>query len=135
MNLYHIFFFECKLATYVWSLVAYVIGAGNRPTSFEQYWLWVHKYLQNKKYVYTVGLAAICWATWKSRNNACFERKLISSPTEIICLASSFLSYWAGLQKGSAKEELEIGAGAVKTAAINFHPQETEGETGTVLLQ
>ena len=58
MNLYHIFFFECKLATYVWSLVAYVIGAGNRPTSFEQYWLWVHKDLQNKKYVYTVGLAA-----------------------------------------------------------------------------
>jgi hypothetical protein len=31
-------FFECNIAKYVWSIVAFVIGADNRPTSFEQYW-------------------------------------------------------------------------------------------------
>jgi len=82
-----------------------------------------------------VGLAPICWAIWKTRNKACFEKRMISSPTEIICLASSFLSYWAGLQKGSAKEELETGAEAIKMTAINFHPRDTEDETGLVLLQ
>ena len=49
---------------------------------------------------------------------------------EIICLASSFLSYWTGLQKGSARKELEIGAEALKMAAINFHSQDTEDGTG-----
>ncbi|KAF8740157.1 hypothetical protein HU200_013818 [Digitaria exilis] len=29
------------MAKYVWSLVAMVLGASCRPTSFEQYWLWV----------------------------------------------------------------------------------------------
>ena len=52
-----------------------------------------------------IGLAPICWAIWKTRNNNCFEQKLISSPMEIVCLASSFLKYWAGLHK----EELQVG--------------------------
>ena len=63
------------------------------------------------------------------------KKRMISSPMEIICLASSFLSYWAVLQKGSAKEELETGAEAIKMTAINFHPRDTEDETGLVLLQ
>ena len=128
-------FFMCRVAKYVWSLVAFALGADNRPTSFEQYWLWIQRHLKNKKHVYLVGLAAICWATWKTRNKACFEKRMISSPMEIICLASSFLSYWTGLQKGSARKELEIGAEALKMAAINFHPRDTEDEMGLVLLQ
>jgi hypothetical protein len=27
------------------------------------------------------GIAAICWATWKSRNRARFEMKVIKNPT------------------------------------------------------
>lgn len=119
----------------MWSLVAFVIGADNRPTSFTQHWCWVARHLKNRNHYYTVGLAAICWAIWKSRNNLCFEGKLISSPTEIICSASSFISYRAGLQKGSGQEELAAGAEALKTAALHFHPQDTGEDAGTVLLQ
>jgi len=82
-----------------------------------------------------VGLAAICWAIWKARNNICFEKKLISSPTEKICSASSFISYWAGLQDESGREELEAGAGALKTAALYFHSHDPSEGAGTVLLQ
>jgi len=32
-------FFGCDMAKYVWSLVAFVIGADNRPSSFDQYWV------------------------------------------------------------------------------------------------
>ena len=30
-------------------------------------------------------LVAICWATWKARNNLCFNAKLIHHPFEIVC--------------------------------------------------
>ena len=81
-----------------------------------------------------IGLAAFCWAIWKTRNNICFEKKLISSPTEIVCLASSFLNYWAGLQAGQSTEELERGAATILKTALHFHTQVYGDDTGLVLL-
>ena len=65
------------------------------------------------------GLATICWVLWRTRNSICFEDKKCRSPTEIICLASSFLSYWAGLQKPQGKLELMMGAEALKNTALS----------------
>jgi hypothetical protein len=70
-----------------------------------------------------VGLAAICWGLWQTRNAVYFEKKKIRSPVEIICLASSYLIYWAGLQKDEDKASIEMGAEALKEAALLHHPQ------------
>ncbi|KAF8700468.1 hypothetical protein HU200_013055 [Digitaria exilis] len=70
-----------------------------------------------------VGLAAVVWSIWKARNNNCFENKKIRSPTEIICIVSSFVSYWADLQQ------------ALKKTALQFHPQQSPpADNGMVLL-
>lgn len=61
---------------------------------------------------------------WKQANRQ--ERQI---------LASSFTTYWAGLQKGSDKEELEEGAEALKKTALHFHPQAPGDDAGVVLLQ
>jgi len=68
-------FFECITVNYIWSLVAFVLGANHRPTSFGQYWHWIDTLLPNKKGSHMIGLASICWAIWKSRNKCCFEKK------------------------------------------------------------
>jgi hypothetical protein len=88
--------------------------------------------------IHMVGLVANCWAIWQARNNACFERKKTRSPTEIICSISSFLKYWAGLQKEKGKAMLEAGAEVLKNTALLHHPRDQdqgEPRTGTVLLQ
>jgi hypothetical protein len=66
------------------------------------------------------------------------KKKAIRSPTEIICLASSLLIYWAGLQKEEGtKQALEAGAEAMKGAALHFHPTQDAGavDNGAFLLQ
>lgn len=55
------------------------------------------------------GIAAICWAIWKSRNKACFEGKIIKNPLEIICHACVPMNYWAGLYAEVDKEQLVDG--------------------------
>jgi hypothetical protein len=40
--------------------------------------------------IHPFGLVAICWAIWKIKDNACFDKKLIRYPAEIICHAYSF---------------------------------------------
>jgi hypothetical protein len=44
-----------------------------------------------------LGLLAICWVIWKTRNKICFEKKFIKNPCEIICPAYAFMRYWLGL--------------------------------------
>jgi hypothetical protein len=129
-------FFDCYMARYIWSLIAHAMGANCRPCSFEQFWIWVDRYISSNKRIH-LGLSAICWAIWKIRNAIHFEKKQVKSPTEIICLASSFLTYWAGLPKAIDKQALEAGAEAMKEAALHFHPVQDSGtvDNRTVLLQ
>ena len=115
-------FFECPLAKFVWSIVAMVVGAPCRPCSFDQFWTWVQIYMSGGELFHMVGLAAICWSIWRSRNNVCFEKKKIRSPTEIICLASSFIVFWTELQKAENPNSLVAGAEALKNMALRLHP-------------
>jgi len=128
-------FFACNTAKYIWCLVAFVLGAKHRPTSFGQFWQWISALLPNSKQYHMIGLAAICWAIWTARNKCCFEKKLIRSPTEIVCSISSLLKHWAGLQADQGKEELEAGAEALLKTALHFHAQAAGEVTGMVLLQ
>jgi hypothetical protein len=73
--------------------------------------------------MHAVGLAAVCWEIWHSRNAVCFENKRIKSPTEIVCMICSFLTYWAGLLNEELKTQVIQGAEVVKTAALFFHKQ------------
>ncbi|TVU46002.1 hypothetical protein EJB05_05514, partial [Eragrostis curvula] len=117
-------FFECEVIKYVWSMVALVLGANCRPENIEQYLVWIQNYMPNGKKFHMVGLAGICWAIWKIRNKVCFDKKIVRSPTEIICYACSFLKYWSGLQRDEDGRALEEGAEVLQQAVIQHHPRQ-----------
>jgi hypothetical protein len=64
---------SCPVAKVIWGIVAICFGQHDRPSSYEQYWLWVKKAIPGGDPVFMLGLAAICWAIWKARNKTCFE--------------------------------------------------------------
>jgi hypothetical protein len=70
-----------------------VLGVFNRPSCFTQYFWWIAKILPVGFNLHIFGIAALCWAIWKTRNKACFEKKLISSPVSLICYMCVFLHY------------------------------------------
>ena len=111
------------------------LGANNVPRDLTQYRSWIKIWLPNGGLVHTFGLAAICWAIWKSRNRACFDKKMIKHLAEILIQASAFIKYWAGLQTGRNKEELEAGAAALLKTALHFHTQASGNGAGIALLQ
>jgi hypothetical protein len=93
--------------------------------------------MPNHKKIHFTGLAALCWAIWRTRNAVCFDKKSVKSPNEIICLASSFISYWSVLHKQGDKQDLEDGAQALKEAALLVHQHQTAAAqtVGVALLQ
>lgn len=98
-------FLGCNISKYVWSIIAWTIKAPCRLESLEQYMVWAKTFMPNDRKFHVVGLSAVCWAIWKLRNRACFEKKLIRSPTEIICYACVFIKFWARFTKGGRQTE------------------------------
>jgi hypothetical protein len=51
-----------------------------------------------RSYINDSPMGYRAWAIWKNRNKACFEKKLIKNPLEIIFHASCpLMQYWTGL--------------------------------------
>jgi hypothetical protein len=114
-------FFTCPLAAYMWSTICEVLGVFNRPSWFTQYFWWIAKILPVGFNLHIVGIAALCWPVWKTRNKACFENKLISSPVSLICYMCAFLCYWAGLQVERDRQILLEGADRLQRGATSAH--------------
>jgi hypothetical protein len=85
--------FECTMARVIRGIIAQCIGANNIPANMIQYWEWVKSWLPGGGSVYTFGLAAVCWATWKTRNKACFGKIRVKHPVEILCYACALMKF------------------------------------------
>lgn len=81
------------------------------------------------------GVAAICWAIWKARNKACFEKKkLIKNPLEIICHTCALLKYWARLFSEMDQEQLDEGADLMLKVAKEVLAAQTARQVDQLLL-
>jgi hypothetical protein len=88
------------------------------PGSFTHFFWWFPQFIPTSHNTQIASLAAVCWAIWKLKNRACFERKLISSPFELISYAVIFMNYWAGLHGERDASDLRAGAdGLMRLAA------------------
>jgi hypothetical protein len=112
--------------------VGLCIGANNTPGNLQQYKTWIQTLLPGGQMVHIFGLAAICWAIWKSRNKACFDGKLIKNPTEILTHACAFMNYWAGLYASDFQEKLMDG---VKVLLLCTHRVLAHQARPTAVLQ
>jgi hypothetical protein len=113
-------FFECPVSKVTWGVIATCFSQNNRPLSYDQFWAWISKALPGGESFYMFGLAAICWATWKSRNRACFEKKLIKNPCEIFFSACAFMHYWAGLYPEKAQKVISAGVDVMMQMALKL---------------
>jgi hypothetical protein len=83
--------FQCPVAS--WGIIALWLGTDLIPNSCDQYWEWAKKHSPGSTLEHTFGLAAVCWAIWKARNRACFEKKYVKHPAEIIIHACALMKH------------------------------------------
>jgi hypothetical protein len=110
-------FFQCHVAKIIWGIIGFCIGANNIPRNLRQYKTWVAEWLPKGRPVYIVGCAAVCWAIWKCRNKACFDKKMIKNPLGVLIHVCSFLSYWAGLYNSEMQGKILEGVQALLACA------------------
>ena len=116
-------FFQCPISKVVWGIFGTFLGATNIPRDLGQYYNWIKNWLPDGSPVYNFGLAAICWAIWKSRNRACFDKKMVKNPIEILIQACAYMKYWTGLYKTEFQEKLLEGVQMLISCAYRVMQQ------------
>ena len=56
-------------------MIGRCLGADNTPQGLAQYKDWIQRCMPSGGTFHTFGLAVVCWAIWKCRNRACFDKK------------------------------------------------------------
>jgi hypothetical protein len=67
-------------------------------------WLWGLD--KDKKSLVLAGAATTCWAIWRCRNDAIFDRKVVHSPSQIIYSAIHWFRIWIILQKHGMRDKV-----------------------------
>jgi hypothetical protein len=128
-NITHLFL-QCSMAKAVWAVIAHSIGADNVPRTLQQCWIWCERWLPYGKKIHTLGIVAVCWSIWRTRNSICFEGKKGTNPITIICMACSLMCYWAGLFMEVDKDTLVAGANSMLSIALRLLKQkQAKGRT------
>jgi hypothetical protein len=127
-------FFECPVAKVVWGIIAMCLAQDDRPISYRQFWQWIPKALSGGEKFHMFGLLAICWAIWKSRNKACFEKKIIKNPCEILLSAYANMRYWTGLYPEEAQEMIKDSVEVMMKTALKLLTKKEADQPQLALL-
>jgi hypothetical protein len=69
---------------------------------------WFYSFLPGCDDLYMVGIAAIYWAIWKSRNKVTFDKYKMRSPCEVMFLSSALLMYWQVCKRNKGKRSFGL---------------------------
>lgn len=93
--------FECATAKVCWSIMCCSFGINNGPSSVEDLLsIWILQFRGRQRRLIAVGVSALCWTIWKSRNASCFSGIVLKAPTNLLFSVCYWMNFWADLQKG-----------------------------------
>jgi hypothetical protein len=126
--------FSCPTAKVVWGVVALCFHQRNRPICYEQFWVWIVNALPGGQKVYMLGLAAVCWTIWKTRNRACFKKKNIKNLGEILYYTCALMRYQAGLYLEETQKMINSVVELVMKTVLRLLGKQGGGNATPMLL-
>jgi hypothetical protein len=67
---------------------------------------WEYDMSSSNRQIFLVGIGAMLWAMWLSRNDVVFSKVAISSSMQVIFRGTHWTRTWAKFQKESSKKVL-----------------------------
>ena len=92
-------FFDCHIARFIWRAIMVVFNI-KMPHSFNNmFGLWLFNIPKHFRELLLVGMAAMCWSIWLSRNDLVFEKKQSTSYLQVLFRGTYWCRQWTLLQK------------------------------------
>jgi hypothetical protein len=126
--------FSCLVAKVIWDVIAVCFQQSTRPSTYEQFWVWIRGALLGGEKVYMLGLAAVCWAIWRARNDVCYEKKVIKNPIVILYSGCTFMSYWSGLYPEEKQKLIKDGVDLMMKTTVKLLGRKKDGNSTMALM-
>lgn len=104
-------------------MVKEIFGLPYYPRSLSELYNWwlVGKGPWSKRLILFV-FAGFAWALWTCRNNMAIEKRFPKVPTDVICMALSFLQKWSCLLKEEGRTLVDHMRGDILRWLKDFKP-------------
>jgi hypothetical protein len=111
-------FFDCPMARLVWGCVAVAFGI-NKPNSVQHlFGSWLRSFLKKQRNLVVIGVAALCWAIWISRNDLVFNKSQFVSILQVVFRGVFWIRSWAILSKDDGRNSLKAGGLLLESVAM-----------------
>lgn len=100
--------FHCPLAIFLWSFLRDCLGWPISPTSCSSLFIEIIERQRGKKQEVTLYLCAgVLWSIWKTRNDMVFNKRVMSSPVNLVYKMLMLTKAWRPLLKPKFKPVAE----------------------------
>ena len=99
-------FFDCHHAKILWRVVAVATGLPPPSSVAHMSSTWLLDIDPTQRKLILVGVAALCWAIWRCRNDICFNNVRYTSFLRALFRRAYWLRFWALLQLAGTQELL-----------------------------
>jgi hypothetical protein len=87
-------FFDCHFAKFIWRAVHISFGVAAPKSIDHMYSAWLHRFNNRTKSLFMVGVAALCWAIWLSRNDIFFEKCSPKTYIQVLYRGTHWCRFW-----------------------------------------
>jgi hypothetical protein len=113
-------FFDCVLAKFIWRVIQVTFGLSIPLNIKHVFGDWVQRMKEKDKKLLFVGMGAMFWSIWLSRNDIVFNKTPISSYMQVMLRATYWTRTWAVLQKKESQRFLRTACRLIQTLTMDI---------------
>jgi hypothetical protein len=117
-------FFHYVLAKLVWCCFRSWLQVSWAPSSFSDLRNLATSLVGVTKRLFWIGLAAVCWALWTTRNKFTIEHIFPSKPADCLYKLCMFLQQWRSLTKTEDRDNFDLLLSKIRASASSLSRQE-----------
>jgi hypothetical protein len=81
---------------------------------------WLRSFSKKQSSLVVIGVAALCWAIWISRNDLVFKKSQFVSILRVIFKGVFWIRSWAILSNDDERNSLKVGGCLLESVALAF---------------
>jgi hypothetical protein len=106
------------MARNLWGVIKCTFCLSSNPDGFDDIGRWIWTFPGKVRTVVAVGVSALIWSIWKTRNAVVFDRDKILDPGSVVHKISYWFAHWARLQKPNVRRHQIIAAQLLTKVAL-----------------
>jgi hypothetical protein len=121
----HHLFLSCPFARIIWRIIYCTFNIPPPANITNMFGNWLNGVTKWDKNRIRIGISAVCWSIWTSRNDLIFNRQKGTNFLQVIRRAAFWIQQWAFLLPEDQREIMDTGCNRTLTVTQDFFSQAT----------